>query len=211
MKRCPKCNRKFDDELRFCLEDGTVLVGDEIAPTVAAPTMVLPTPQEMPPTLTQAARPDVPPPPQLAATRMPTDFEAASAGNSRASRTVIIIGVLLVAGLLSSFAGVGLWGISFARRTPMILLCLSGMVLAMIRAKKHSTASLLVGIGLGFYLLETFVISTINYSTLRMTDALGIHYLTLSLIVLVIDSFAFAAVIVLLVWAVFAGRNARAA
>src|SRR5436305_1990742 len=99
MKRCPKCNREFDDELRFCLEDGTALVGDGIAPTVAAPTMVLPTPQEMPPTMTQAARPDVPALPRLAATRMAADVEAADASNPGASRTVIIIGVLLVAGL----------------------------------------------------------------------------------------------------------------
>ena len=150
MKRCPKCKREFDDELRFCLEDGTALVGDEIPSTVAAPTMVLPTPQEMPPTLTQAVRPDVPPPPQLAATRMPTDLAVAVAGNSGASRTVIMIGVVLAVGLLISLVALATSDIFYFRHTPMILLCLFGMVLAMIRAKRHSTASLIVGISLGF-------------------------------------------------------------
>jgi hypothetical protein len=27
MKRCPKCNLKYDETLSFCLEDGTALVG----------------------------------------------------------------------------------------------------------------------------------------------------------------------------------------
>src|SRR5258708_4773920 len=118
MKRCPKCNLEFDDELRFCLEDGTALAGDDISPTVASPTMVLPTHEETPPTMTQAARPDVPAPPQLAATRMAANIERA-AGNPGSSRTVIIIGVLLGAALLFSFAGLGVQGIFFARRIPM--------------------------------------------------------------------------------------------
>ena len=176
MKRCPKCNREFDDELRFCLEDGTALVGDEIPSTVAAPTMVLPTSPETPPTMTQAARADVPSLGHLTATRMATDDRAASINSPGASRTVIIIGVGLVMGLLLILVGLGTSDIFYFRRTPMILLCLFGMVLAMIRAKRHSTASLMVGISLGFYLLETFVISTVNYSMpANGACRLGIH------------------------------------
>lgn len=67
----------------------------------------------------------------------------------------------------------------------------------------------MVGIILGFYLLETFVISTVNYSVPRMTDGLHVPYRTVYMIVSVIDSFAFAAVIALLVAAVFAGRSPR--
>src|SRR5262245_38035044 len=55
MKRCPKCDRKFDDDsLRFCLEDGTSLVWTtrEEAP----PTEILPRAQ---PTL-QSSGPTVP-------------------------------------------------------------------------------------------------------------------------------------------------------
>jgi hypothetical protein len=211
MKRCPKCNREFDDELHFCLEDGTALVGDEMPATVAAPTMVLPTQPEAPPTLTQPVRPDVPAPPHLAAARVATNVEAASAGNSGASRAVITIGVLLVAGLLFSLGGLATSGVFYARRTPMILLCLFGMILAMIRAKRHSQVSLIVSISLGFYLLETFLISTAHYFMPRIDNAFHLRFQTSLLTLTVIDSFAFAAVIVLLVGAVFAGRNASAA
>ena len=209
MKRCPKCNREFDDELRFCLEDGTALVSDEMPSTVAAPTMVLPTHEATPPTLTQAARPDVPPPPHVAATKTATNLGAVSVGSSAASRTIIIIGVLLVAGLLFSLAGVGTSSVFFVRRAPMILLCLCGMVLAMIRAKKHSTASLMLGISLGFYLLEAFVISTVYYSRPRIAAAFHLRDWNFYMTVTIIDSLAFAAVIVLLVGAVFAGRSPR--
>lgn len=208
MKRCPKCNLEFDDELRFCLEDGTALVGDQISPTVASPTMVLPTREETPPTMTQAARPDVPAPPHLAPTRTAANIETA-AGNSGSSRTMVIIGTLLGAGLLFSFVGLGVWGIFYARRIPMILLCLFGMVLAISQAKKHSTASLMVGISLGLYLLETFVISTANYYIPRILYSFALGYQTSYLTVSVIDSLAFAAVIILLTAAVFAGRSSR--
>src|SRR5262245_38834820 len=123
MKRCPQCNREFDDEFRFCLEDGTALFGEGTAPTVAAPTMVLPTPEQTPPTIPQAARPDVPAPPNLAATRMPADNGVAGVADSGGSRTVIIVGIVLVLGLLFSLVGVGLTGIFYVRRIPMILLC----------------------------------------------------------------------------------------
>ena len=44
MKRCPTCNRTFDDEwLAFCTEDGTTLVDSQAAlPTEPPPTVWLP-------------------------------------------------------------------------------------------------------------------------------------------------------------------------
>ena len=56
MKRCPACNRAYQDEsLRFCLDDGTSLVAD-LPATIAAPTAILPSPEITPPTLTQTFR-----------------------------------------------------------------------------------------------------------------------------------------------------------
>ena len=137
---------------------------------------------------------------------MAANIETAD-GNPGSSRTVIIIGILLGAGLVFSFAGLGVQGTFYARRIPMILLCLCGMVLAMLRAKKHSTASLMVGISLGLYLLEIFVISTLNYYVPRIANSFGLTYQTSYLTMNLIDSFAFAAVLILLVAAVFAGRG----
>ena len=39
MKRCPSCNRQYDDEVRFCLEDGTTLLrtGPPVAATLTMP------------------------------------------------------------------------------------------------------------------------------------------------------------------------------
>lgn len=39
MKRCPACNRQYDDEVRFCLEDGTTLLptGPSAAATLTMP------------------------------------------------------------------------------------------------------------------------------------------------------------------------------
>src|ERR1700752_2484913 len=39
MKRCPACNREYDDEVRFCLEDGTTLAraGESNQPTMTMP------------------------------------------------------------------------------------------------------------------------------------------------------------------------------
>lgn len=60
MKRCPTCSRVFDDDnLRFCLDDGTNLV--DRSPTEPVPTtMVLPPTAQPVPTMKQAAPPDVP-------------------------------------------------------------------------------------------------------------------------------------------------------
>ena len=45
MKRCPKCNRSFDDEtLSFCLEDGTPLVRDSAGRADSQATLVSPAP-----------------------------------------------------------------------------------------------------------------------------------------------------------------------
>src|ERR1043165_4775066 len=44
MKRCPKCNLKYDDTLSFCLEDGTGLIGHKDTEE----TLVLPSTQPQP-------------------------------------------------------------------------------------------------------------------------------------------------------------------
>src|ERR1041385_2975939 len=72
MKRCPQCNREYaDDTLRFCLEDGTSLIGSrsssEPPPTEILPPRQRPTERSSEPTLpayhvtpSMAAPPDGP-------------------------------------------------------------------------------------------------------------------------------------------------------
>jgi hypothetical protein len=50
VKRCPTCNRSFDDDtLSFCLEDGTPLVRDSAARADSQETLVAPSPRVPPP------------------------------------------------------------------------------------------------------------------------------------------------------------------
>jgi len=50
MKRCPTCNRSFDDEtLSFCLEDGTPLIGASAGRADSQETIVSPSPSVSPP------------------------------------------------------------------------------------------------------------------------------------------------------------------
>src|ERR1043166_4606056 len=48
MKRCPTCNKEFDEEwLSFCTQDGTTLVDEEDARTDLIETMMAPRPAEI--------------------------------------------------------------------------------------------------------------------------------------------------------------------
>src|SRR6185503_9372230 len=61
MKRCPACNREYDDEVRFCLEDGTTLVRSAES---RQPTMTMPAAPDFrpppPPTLIMPTAPSMP-------------------------------------------------------------------------------------------------------------------------------------------------------
>jgi hypothetical protein len=50
VKRCPTCNRSFDDDtLSFCLEDGTPLIRDSASRAESQETLVSPSPSVVPP------------------------------------------------------------------------------------------------------------------------------------------------------------------
>jgi len=50
VKRCPTCNRSFDDDtLSFCLEDGTPLIRDSVSRADSQETLVSPSPPVAPP------------------------------------------------------------------------------------------------------------------------------------------------------------------
>jgi len=97
MKRCPKCNRKYeDDTLRFCLEDGSLLSavtrGAEPPPTEILPSRVQPT-------LKSSAEPTIPSFPNLGDLR-PAPSE------SRQSNPVLTFGVIAIVVLLLALVGI---------------------------------------------------------------------------------------------------------
>lgn len=96
MKRCPKCNRKYEDNtLKFCLEDGSTLAAvtrDPEPPT----TEILPRVQ---PTLKSSAGPTIPSYPNVA------DFRPASS-EARHSNPILTAGVVAIALLLLALVGI---------------------------------------------------------------------------------------------------------
>jgi hypothetical protein len=217
MKRCPECNRKYDDDtLRFCLDDGKSLVIDGVAPTKAGVTMVLPPPEGNQPTLREVGRPDVPPPapaakdearrPSVRAEQLPIR-EVQGSSNLRS-----IIGIILALALVLTVAGLGLWGLTFGRRLPLLLLCLAGLVLGFIRSKRHPKASLMTALGLGLYLLVSFVYAGVLHSLPSLVQKMQISYTSTApvyIVAAVIDDLGYAAMILLLVVAAFTGRGSK--
>lgn len=208
MKHCPKCKREYDDGLRFCLEDGTALARADVSPRNAEPTAVLPANEPARTTIAQPARPDVSLP---ATVRVKTTTGETIPHGSLSSGTVrIVIAALFVTGLLVTMIGWAAWGYITFRRTPLVLLFLSVMVLAFFRAPKHPKVSLLVGLALGFDLIETAIFIFINrslqplQSTLQTSTA---QITTVYTILTVLDDFALAAVLILLTAAVLTGRK----
>lgn len=97
MKRCPKCNRKYEDNtLRFCLEDGSTLsaITRDAEPP---PTEILPSRGQ--PTLKSSASPTIPSYPNAA------DFRP-SQSEARQSNPVLTVGVIAIAVLLLALVGI---------------------------------------------------------------------------------------------------------
>jgi hypothetical protein len=91
-----------------------------------------------------------------------------------------------------------------------VLLFLIVMVLAFVRAPRHPKVSLLVGLALGFDLIETGIYILINrglqplQSTLQTSD---VQMKTVYTVLAVLDDFALAIVLILLTAAVLTGRK----
>jgi len=97
-----------------------------------------------------------------------------------------------------------------ARRIPMLLVSLSGIVFAIARWKRHPRVSLMTVLALALYWVEAFVFLCLRYwlpnlvETLKTSDsAIKVLLVVISLL----DDFAFAVVIILLVAAAFSGRK----
>jgi F5/8 type C domain-containing protein len=95
MKRCPKCQRSYDDDsLRFCLEDGTSLatITREVEPP---PTAILP----REPATQKSSAPTIPSYPNL-------NVAPAAATPARQSNSILTAGVVVIALLLLALVGI---------------------------------------------------------------------------------------------------------
>jgi hypothetical protein len=205
MKYCPECKREYeDDSLRFCLEDGTRLTREDVSPTIAGPTMVLPANEAGPTTISRVARPNVPAPSAPAETRAHIDAPVGQVlpASLSALPVRIVVGILFVISLILTIIGWATWGAYTVRRLPLVLLFISVIVLAIVRAPRHPKVSLLVGLALCFDLIETFVYMTFfrNLSSFQ-------SFQTINTVITVCDDISLAIILVLLTMAVLAGRK----
>lgn len=95
-------------------------------------------------------------------------------------------------------------------RSPMYLVVLAGIVISIMRWKRHPKASLLTLIALVFYLIKSFAFTAINYWIPTLRESMHWSYATaihLYTVLEVVNDIAFAAVLVLLVAAAFANRQ----
>ena len=63
MKRCPACQRMYGDDMSYCLEDGSQLLGDSSVASDMAATLIIPEPRVTIPVKPETVRP-TPTPPQ---------------------------------------------------------------------------------------------------------------------------------------------------
>jgi hypothetical protein len=104
----------------------------------------------------------------------------------------------------------------FAGRVPMLLLLLGSIGFALVRWKRHPKVSLLVTLGLVFYLLESTIFTFIVFLLPTILPAGGAFvrsdsFSTLYTVLFMGDVVAYAAVIIVLVSAVFSQRNPETA
>ena len=99
----------------------------------------------------------------------------------------------------------------FARRIPMLLIVLLGIVVAIARWKRHPRASLITVLALALYLFEDFFVLMLRYAMPSLANAVQIPpnaIRTVFTVIGLLDYLSLAIVTVLLVGAAFTGRKA---
>lgn len=215
--RCPACGRIFEDVgLKFCLDDGAELVPatteseaettavmseseKNVPETIEAPTPAAPSP-----------RPEIPPP-----------IVPPSVARRSLVPLLITIAVLLLLGAITLVAYMVLpsgdnifsyFLTRIARRLPMLLLALGGIVFAIIRWKSYPRASLMTVVALAIYLVDMVVYTMILYwlpnlvEPMRMSASASRFFYS---VVYFIEDIVMAVTIILLVAAAFADRKAK--
>ncbi len=106
MKHCPNCRSNYtDDNLQFCLQDGTQLVADE-------PETVMRNPMRI--ELNQ-------PPSSPSFSQPPTTFQTQPTPEPAKSKTgLIVLGTALATFLLLGLAGIGTW-VFLSKQTPQVV------------------------------------------------------------------------------------------
>ena len=214
VRRCPECSRVYEDAgLKFCLDDGTELVttAESQAPTTA----VMSGPEDELPETIEGAAPVVP--------SIEREIPSAVAATSPANRSLVpllitivvllFIGAVILVAYMALPAGDNIFSYFLtrvARRLPMLLLALGGIVFAIMRWRLHPRASLMTVVALSIYLVDMVVYTLILYwlpnlvEPMRMSSSASRFFYS---VVYFIEDIVFAVTIILLVAAAFANRR----
>jgi len=93
------------------------------------------------------------------------------------------------------------------RKTPLILVLLGGLLFAIARWKRHPRVSLLALIGLGFYLVEIFVVTAVYYFLPALLERAGFPQSSgLFTVIQVVDDIVYAGILILLIGAALGQR-----
>jgi hypothetical protein len=216
LKRCPACSRVYDDVgLKFCLDDGTELVSTTTE-SEAPPTAVMSGSEDNLPETSEASSPAAP----FAERDLQSTLPKPGSPNRSLVPLLITIGVLLLIGAVIFVAYMALpAGDNFfsyfltrtARRLPMLLLALGGIVFAIMRWRLHRRASLMTVVALGIFLVDMVIYTIILYllpgivEPMRMSPSAARWFYS---VVYFIEDIVFAVTIILLVAAAFTDRKA---
>jgi hypothetical protein len=202
--------------LKFCLDDGTEIVSTA-AESEAPPTAVMSGSEDSLPETIEASTPVVPSPQH----EIPPPVVASNTASRSLVPMLIAIVVLLLIGAVILVAYMTLptgdnifsyFLTRIARRLPMLLLALGGIVFALMRWKLHPRASLMTIVALGIYLVDMVVYTMILYwlpsivEPMRMSTSASRFFYS---VVYFIEDIVMAVTILLLVAAAFANRKAR--
>ena len=215
VNQCPACSRVYADVgLKFCLDDGTELVSTE---SEAPPTAVMSGSEDNLPETIEAPTPIVASP----ARETSSPLAVTAAANRSLVPLLITIVVLLLMGAVILVAYTALPAADnifsyfltrIARRLPMFLLALGGIIFAFMRWKLHPRASLMTVVALGIYLVDMVVFTLILYwlpslvEPMRMSASASRFFYS---VVYFIEDIVMAVTIILLVAAAFANRQSR--
>ena len=225
MKSCPTCARTFEDTLTYCLIDGSILS----APSDSGKrdedrraTEILRSNE--PPADNQTAPPPEPTIPAIQPAAVP--LVGARKPSIRSEQKPVLLPWII--GGITLFLVFGIAFLAFlngqamaptallmlARRSPLFLLFLGGIIFAIVRKKRHPRVSLMTVLALIILTLEGVLFSFFVYWLPQLTMKMSLSAAALDWffgVVFFCEDFVFAAVIILLVAATFIGRRAQLA
>jgi hypothetical protein len=223
MKRCPTCNRTFEDTLTYCLIDGSILSAPFTLDAEAEQneaTQVLVSNEGLTAKPDTVAR-DMPPAPTMTAMYQPPVMPRVDLPETVATtekKPYLWLATVAVTALFFLVAIVVLMVLDrremasytvfmLARRSPFFLLALIGIILAVVRMKRHPRTSMMTILALVILALEgaffPLLLRWLSYSLNLSSTAIDRLFTVGS----VIQDFVFSSVIILLVAAAYSGRN----